>query len=50
MSAAAFNTLLAVLVLCGSTAALGSQLSAILNDTETRTEMLAHQIGDRLSR
>jgi hypothetical protein len=31
-------------------AALGSQLSAILNDTETRTEMLAGQVGDRLPR
>ena len=31
-------------------AALGSQLSAIVNDTETRTEMLATQVGDRLPR
>ena len=31
-------------------AALGSQLSAIVNDTETRTEMLAQQVGDRLPR
>jgi hypothetical protein len=31
-------------------AALGSQLSAIVNDTETRTEMLARQAGDRLPR
>ena len=31
-------------------AALGSQLSAIVNDTETRTEMLAGQVGDRLPR
>ncbi len=31
-------------------AALGSQLSAIVNDTETRTEMLARQLGDRLPR
>ena len=31
-------------------AALGSQLSAIVNDTETRTEMLAGQLGDRLPR
>lgn len=31
-------------------AALGSQLSAIVNDTETRTEMLARQVGDRLPR
>jgi hypothetical protein len=31
-------------------AALGSQLSAIVNDTETRTEMLAGQIGDRVPR
>ena len=31
-------------------AALGSQLSAIVNDTETRTEMLARLVGDRLSR
>jgi hypothetical protein len=31
-------------------AALGSQLSAIVNDTETRTEMLAGQVGERLSR
>ncbi|MGH3481357.1 MAG: hypothetical protein ACRDQD_31640 [Nocardioidaceae bacterium] len=31
-------------------AALGSQLSAIVNDTETRTEMLAQQVGDRLRR
>jgi hypothetical protein len=31
-------------------AALGSQLSAIVNDTETRTEMLAGLVGDRLPR
>lgn len=31
-------------------AALGSQLSAIVNDTETRTEMLAQQVGDRVPR
>jgi hypothetical protein len=31
-------------------AALGSQLSAILNDTESRTEILARQAGDRLPR
>lgn len=31
-------------------AALGSQLSAIVNDTETRTEMLAGEVGDRLPR
>jgi hypothetical protein len=31
-------------------AALGSQLSAIVNDTETRTEMLAGELGDRLPR
>jgi hypothetical protein len=31
-------------------AGLGSQLSAIVNDTETRTEMLAQQVGDRLPR
>jgi hypothetical protein len=31
-------------------AAVGSQLSAIVNDTETRTEMLAQQLGDRLPR
>jgi hypothetical protein len=31
-------------------AAVGSQLSAIVNDTETRTEMLARQVGDRLPR
>jgi hypothetical protein len=31
-------------------AALGSQLSAIVNDTETRTEMLAGQVGERLPR
>jgi hypothetical protein len=31
-------------------AALGSQLSAIVNDTETRTEMLAGQVGDRVPR
>jgi hypothetical protein len=31
-------------------AALGSQLSAIVNDTETRTEMLAQELGDRLPR
>lgn len=31
-------------------AALGSQLSAIVNDTESRTEILASQAGDRLPR
>lgn len=31
-------------------AALGSQLSAIVNDTETRTEMLAQELGNRLPR
>jgi hypothetical protein len=31
-------------------AALGSQLSAIVNDTEVRTEMLARQAGERLPR
>jgi len=31
-------------------AAVGSQLSAIVNDTETRTEMLAQEVGDRLPR
>ncbi len=31
-------------------AAFGSQLSAIVNDTETRTEILAQQAGDRLPR
>jgi hypothetical protein len=31
-------------------AALGSQLSAIVNDTETRTEMLAGLVGDRVPR
>jgi hypothetical protein len=31
-------------------AALGSQLSAIVNDTETRTEMMAGQVGERLPR
>jgi hypothetical protein len=31
-------------------AALGSQLSAIVADTETRTEMLAGQVGDRVPR
>ena len=31
-------------------AALGSQLSAIVNDTETRTEMLAGQVGGRVPR
>jgi hypothetical protein len=31
-------------------AALGSQLSAIVNDTETRTEMLAGLVGDRFPR
>jgi hypothetical protein len=31
-------------------AALGSQLSAIVNDTETRTEMLAGEVGDRVPR
>lgn len=31
-------------------AALGSQLSAIVNDTETRTEMLAGLVADRLPR
>jgi hypothetical protein len=31
-------------------AALGSQLSAIVNDTESRTEILAREAGDRLPR
>ncbi len=31
-------------------AALGSQFSAIVNDTESRTEILARQTGDRLPR
>ena len=31
-------------------AAVGSQLSAIVNDTESRTEILARQAGDRLPR
>jgi hypothetical protein len=31
-------------------AAVGSQLSAIVSDTETRTEMLAQQLGDRVPR
>jgi hypothetical protein len=31
-------------------AAVGSQLSAIVSDAETRTEMLAQQLGDRLPR
>ena len=31
-------------------AALGSQLSAIVDDTQTRSEMLAGQVGNRLPR